>query len=162
MLIREIGQRLGMLCLPVLERRQKVNFPLYTLDFNTGNESTVQGKGRCDAESAVSTEAERLMQFSANTFRFTCSEFGAPSSFYSFRPSFLHFQIENLEKSLKDTSGSSAASISSRTRQVKELSDEVGIVDRELAAVAVEREETSLRLNSKRMNHIATLRELGA
>ena len=71
------------------------------------------------------------------------------------------FQIENLEKSLRDTSGSSAASISSRTRQVRELSDEVGIVDRELAAVAVEREETSRRLNSKRMNHIATLRELG-
>ena len=70
-------------------------------------------------------------------------------------------QIENLEKSLRDTSGSSAASISSRTRQVRELSDEVGIVDRELAAVAVEREETSRRLNSKRMNHIATLRELG-
>ena len=160
MLIREIGQRLGMLCLPVLERRQKVNFPLYTLDLNTGNESTVQGKGRCDAESAVSTEAESLMQFSATTFK--CSEFGAPFSFYSFRLSFLHFQIENLQKSLKDTSGSSAASISSRTRQVKELSDEVGIVDRELAAVAVEREETSLRLNSKRMNHIATLRELGA
>ena len=37
----------------------------------------------------------------------------------------------------------------------------MGIVDRELAAVAVEREETSRRLNSKRMNHIATLRELG-
>ena len=78
-----------------------------------------------------------------------------------FLNSFPSFQIENLEKSLKDTSGSSAASISSRTRQVKELSDEVGIVDRELAAVAVEREETSRRLNSKRMNHIATLRELG-
>ena len=80
---------------------------------------------------------------------------------HSFIPPLIFFQIENLEKSLRDTSGSSAASISSRTRQVKELSDEVGIVDRELAAVAVDREETSRRLNSKRMNHIATLRELG-
>ena len=71
-------------------------------------------------------------------------------------------QIENLEKSLRDTSGSSAASVASRARQVKELSDEVSVVDRDLAAVAVEREENARRLNSKRMNHIATLRELGA
>ena len=48
------------------------------------------------------------------------------SQFFTFLP--LKFQVENLQKSLQDTSGSSPTSIKSRVQQVKELEDEVSIV----------------------------------
>jgi len=70
-------------------------------------------------------------------------------------------KADSLKKSLKGSSSNGGGcSLDSKMQQVKELEEEMAVVDRELEALGEEREEKSRRLNLKRMQHISTLQQL--
>lgn len=65
-------------------------------------------------------------------------------------------KVDNLQKSLK-----TGGKLEGQLQQVRELEEEVANVDRELAVLGEEREQNSRRLNSKRVQHVTSLQQLG-